>query len=91
MSDKYPYFVVTFPSVHHAIKTESKLKGKADFIIRLVPVPREISSSCGVAAKINNAQLVEIKGLFAANELEYDCIYLYDKPRQKPILVDKIK
>jgi hypothetical protein len=89
MTDNHPYLVVTFPSVHHAIKLESKLKGKDDISIRLVPVPREISSSCGAAAKINDAEVRKIKQLLSQNSLEYDCIYLYEKPKQKPILVDQ--
>lgn len=88
MADKYPYFVITFPSVHHAIKLESKLKVNDDISIRLVPVPREISSSCGVAAKINNAEVGKIKILLSQNTLDYDCIYIYEKPKQKPMLVD---
>jgi regulator of RNase E activity RraB len=89
MTDNHPYFVITFPSVHHAIKLESKLKGNDDISIRLVPVPREISSSCGVAAKINDAEVGKIIKILSKNGMEYDCIYLYEKPKQKPILVDQ--
>ena len=64
MHEKYPYYVVTFPSVHHAIKLEAKLKGQG-FPLRLVPVPREISSSCGVAAKVKDTNVDDIKALIA--------------------------
>jgi hypothetical protein len=86
MHEKYPYYVVTFPSVHHAIKLEAKLKGQG-FPLRLVPVPREISSSCGVAAKVKDTNVDDIKALIAKNGLEFDAIYIYETPKQKPSLV----
>ncbi|MDN5294367.1 MAG: hypothetical protein PWQ91_1454 [Eubacteriales bacterium] len=45
------YCAVTFPSTHHALKAEKVLEAAGvDFLI--IPVPRHISASCGLAVKI---------------------------------------
>ncbi len=46
------FFVITFPSTYQAISFEEKYKKTLDFT--LMPVPREISSSCGIAARLRN-------------------------------------
>lgn len=40
--------VFTFPSSHHALRAE-KICQEAGLPVLLIPVPREISSDCGVA------------------------------------------
>jgi len=42
----------TFNSTHQALLTEKTLKDLG-FSVRLIPVPRSISASCGLAARIN--------------------------------------
>ncbi|MGB9629883.1 MAG: DUF3343 domain-containing protein [Thermodesulfobacteriota bacterium] len=44
--------VFLFRSVHHVMKAEKLLKGKG-IKIDLIPVPREISSDCGVAIELS--------------------------------------
>lgn len=50
--------LVTFPSVHHALKLERAVKvnpacqGCQRWLVSLMPVPRQISSSCGLAARV---------------------------------------
>ena len=49
--------IITFPSVWHAFRAEKVLKD-AGLACSLIPVPRELSSSCqGLAAKIAEADL----------------------------------
>ena len=44
--------IITFPSVWHALRAEKLLQG-AGLGCALIPVPRELSSSCqGLAAKV---------------------------------------
>lgn len=76
-------YVITFPSVHHAIKFESVLKN-SDLSFMLIPVPREISASCGVAAKVNNDDSELVQKELREHNLQYDCIYSYT-PGEKPI------
>lgn len=42
-----PYGVILFPSIHFALRAEKMIKGKG-FSIKLIPVPRHLSSDCGV-------------------------------------------
>ena len=44
--------VLIFASIHHVMKAEKLLKGKG-VKISLIPVPREISSDCGVAIELS--------------------------------------
>jgi hypothetical protein len=45
-------YVFLFESVHRVIKAEKLLKGKG-IKVDLIPVPREISSECGVAIELS--------------------------------------
>lgn len=50
----------TFPTTHQAIRAEKVLvKTKNEF--KIVPVPREISSSCGVALRCTPGEVENIK------------------------------
>jgi hypothetical protein len=44
--------VVTFEITQHSLIFEKKLRDNG-FEVKLMPVPRELSSSCGIAAYIN--------------------------------------
>ena len=76
MNEDFPYMIITFPSVHHAIKFESTLK-ESCLAFMLIPVPREISASCGVAARVNNIDIALVKNKLREYKLQYDCIYIY--------------
>jgi len=43
--------VILFPSIHFALQAEKLVKGKG-FKVKLIPVPRQLSSDCGVCLKI---------------------------------------
>ncbi len=49
------YIVFLFPSVNHALKAEKLLKA-AGVVHKLIPVPRHISSDCGVCLRITLEQ-----------------------------------
>ena len=50
MTDEFR--IITFPSVWHAFRAEKALK-TAQISCRLIPIPRELSSSCqGLAAEL---------------------------------------
>jgi hypothetical protein len=44
--------VVTFNATHYALKAERVLK-KAKHDVKLIPVPRQFSSNCGLALQFN--------------------------------------
>ena len=45
------YCVVTFQITQHALIFEKNMK-ELGYVVKLMPVPRQVSSSCGTAAKI---------------------------------------
>ncbi len=55
-----PYAVFLFPSVSHTLKAEKILKEQG-IVHKLIPVPRQISSDCGVCLRV----FVEQQGLVA--------------------------
>ncbi|MCX7635246.1 MAG: DUF3343 domain-containing protein [Syntrophales bacterium] len=59
------YTVLLFPSVSHVLKAEKILK-EAGLPFKLVPVPRHLSSDCGVCLRIEteyrNAILAALEG-----------------------------
>jgi len=58
-------WVFLFESVHRVMKAEKLLKGKG-LKVDLIPVPREISSDCGVAVEVDAA--IGEKALFLLKE-----------------------
>jgi hypothetical protein len=53
------YLIALFDSVSHAIKAEKILK-KAGIPHKIIPVPRQVSSDCGICVRI----LPDQKGAF---------------------------
>ncbi len=52
MTQKESYAVVLFESVSHALRAEQLLKAAA-VSCKLIPVPRHLSSDCGVCLRID--------------------------------------
>jgi hypothetical protein len=44
------YSVILFPSTSHALRAEKILQQK-DVVTKLIPVPRQLSSDCGVCLR----------------------------------------
>ena len=64
--------IITFPSVWHAFRAEKVLKG-AGVTCALIPVPRELSSSCqGLAAKIAEIDLEQSLALLDAEKVQIE-------------------
>ena len=57
MKEKVLTTVVTFETTTQAIAMERECK-KNKFTGRLIPVPREISASCGLAGSLRSERLV---------------------------------
>ena len=56
------YYVAVFDSTHYALKFEKVIKGNG-FKINIMPVPREITASCGISAKLEADEIEKIKEL----------------------------
>ena len=60
MTAAVDYYVILFPSVTHAIKAEKVLK-EAGCTTKTIPVPRHISSDCGVCLRFEGTQKEKIE------------------------------
>ena len=70
--------VISFESTHMAIKSE-KLLLDIGLNIRIIPVPREITASCGLALKINIDDFIEVKKLLEKNKIDFLDVYIVRK------------
>ena len=68
------YSVVIFYSTSAAIRTES-LAQKVNLKVKLIPVPRHLSSDCGICLQFNNEDQQSIKEILAEKKIEYEDIY----------------
>jgi hypothetical protein len=60
------YTVILVQSTNHALRAEKILQG-ADVACRLIPVPRHLSSDCGVCIRVRRADEEQaVKALKAA-------------------------
>jgi hypothetical protein len=62
--DANTFQVVIFHSVHHAIRAE-KLINEAEIPCKLIPVPRHISSDCGVCLRFSAGFMSRVEDVLA--------------------------
>jgi len=72
-SDK---LVITFSSTHYALKAEKVLE-EAGLEIELIPVPRELSSSCGLAIPILEEEEDKAVEVLRENQVETEGVHLW--------------
>lgn len=63
------FYVVSFNSTHHAIRTEKLLLAEGLKIMTL-PTPREIAASCGLSIKFELEDLEKVNSIMKENSLE---------------------
>lgn len=68
---KEKYCVVTFEITQHALIFEKKLKENR-LGVKLMPVPRELSSSCGTAAYVTCDEKEKILAVCKTDEIPID-------------------
>lgn len=68
------HYIITFNSTHHALTFEKASKENNIKAI-IMPVPRNIASSCGLALKFSQEYFVELIRLVKDKELNYADIY----------------
>ncbi|HHU33327.1 MAG: DUF3343 domain-containing protein [Zhaonellaceae bacterium] len=81
------YCVATFHSVHDALHFEKIVKAEGHKI-RLIPVPREISSSCGISAKFSPELREQIEAIIKKEQLEVEGIYVLKEKAVKRNILD---
>ena len=80
------YLVLTFPSTHQALKFERLVKDSGQEC-QLMPVPRQISSSCGLAAKVEHLGLKQLLAQIQRLNIEYDAVYKFQNGAQPKCLI----
>ncbi|MBU1701259.1 MAG: DUF3343 domain-containing protein [Candidatus Eisenbacteria bacterium] len=64
------YAVVLFHSSSHALRAE-KFLVEAGFICKLIPVPRQLSSDCGVCLRIPGRESESVRETLEKLNVEY--------------------
>ena len=67
--------VLLFPSIHFALRAEKLVKEKR-FSAKLIPVPRHLSSDCGVCLRIPWGEREEILGILKEAGVKVEGIHL---------------
>lgn len=65
--------VVLVYSVGHAVRLERALKA-ADIARRMIPVPRDLSSDCGVCVRFETADEAGVRAVIEQLRLDFDAI-----------------
>lgn len=60
--------VATFDNTHHALRFEKTLK-ENDIKLTIMPVPREVSASCGLSVKFNLEEFNRVRALAEKNDI----------------------
>ena len=68
-------YVAIFNSIHRVLKAEKLLKGER-LPMLLIPVPRALSSDCGLAIRYASADRQAVEGVLAAAGLLPEEIYV---------------
>jgi hypothetical protein len=68
------YSVVLFPSTSGAIRAEKLAKGTG-FTVKLIPVPRHLSSDCGVCLRCESTDVEAVRSLLESANVEFEEIH----------------
>jgi len=66
--------IITFFTVHQALRAEKVLMEEG-LKITMIPVPREISSDCGVALAFACGDEMRVKAVLDSNTVKIECIH----------------
>ena len=71
-----PQGVILFPSIHFALRAEKIIKEKG-FSIKLIPVPRHLSSDCGVCLRIHWEDKEKILHILEAGGVKQEGAHIF--------------
>jgi hypothetical protein len=72
------HWVMTFKSVHSALKAEKVLKENG-FAVGIIPVPRQLSSDCGIAIDLVNYHPEVIKNILKHKRITPEAFHKREK------------
>ncbi|MGE5631016.1 MAG: DUF3343 domain-containing protein [Caulobacteraceae bacterium] len=76
------YYLAVFDSTHHAMRFEKVVKD-GGFKINIMPVPREITASCGLSVKMDRTDYDDIRVLADNEKLIVKGYYLVETQNNK--------
>jgi hypothetical protein len=68
------YGVILFNTTTSVMQAE-KILLKADFVIKLIPTPREFSADCGISIRFDLDRNAQIKTLLEKEKANYEAIH----------------
>jgi hypothetical protein len=74
LREKPQYSVVLFPSVSHALRAEKVLQ-RAGLVVKLIPVPRQLSSDCGVCLRFDRIDNEKVRHALQLAGMETEGIH----------------
>ena len=76
--------VVTFEGTIGALRAEKRI-GDEGVTCRLIPTPRELSSTCALALAFGHADRERIGDAIRAHDLRFEAVYLYPDDGGEPV------
>ena len=76
--DRSKYGIVLFDTTQAAIRAE-KILNQAAIKTKLIPVPRHISSNCGISLRFDLILALEVKSVLAAKYVPVAAIRPYER------------
>jgi len=70
---KEEYWVARFHSTSLALRGEKLCRGEG-IAVKLIPVPRHLSSDCGVCLRFPKVHEERVRALFEGKALEFDSV-----------------
>lgn len=78
--NKKGYVVVTFDSTHAALKAEKSLLALG-IRIKAIPVPRKISSDCGIAIRFDDVlDVEEVRNVLLRSGISHAGVHFIEQP-----------
>lgn len=71
------FSLITFDSTHSAIRAEKELIDKLS--VRIIPVPREITSGCGLSLKLDTHKIDRAREILISKNIKTSGYYLIKK------------
>jgi hypothetical protein len=81
------FIIISFESTHMAIKSE-KLLLKNNHHAKIIPVPREITASCGLALRVKVDDYEVSKNILEENQVKISGFYLMKREGLKKEVLD---
>lgn len=80
------YYIISFHSTHHAIGAEKRLLDLKRSV-QMIPVPKEISSGCGLALKVLPHEIDDSLSALSEQQIEIaNCVFVKQDGLHKTFL-----